>query len=269
MGTRGAFGVIIGEKEKISYSQFDSYPDGHGVETLGWLRGAIEEEGGLESIQQAALKLRVVDESKKPTAADIEALAPYTSLGVSEQSTDDWYCLTREAHGDLGKILECGYILDSHLFPLDSLFCEWAYIVDLDANVFEVYKGFQKKLPKAGRWKGRPTKAEDTENYKEHLYWCAKNHRDPWQPEKSEYKAVELVASWPFSALPSDEDFLGYFKLLGARELLTMFKDYPDEVAELAEEIAENDLAGEGKVYAAEWKQVAKEASTLLGSKVA
>ena len=38
MGTRGAFGVIIGEKEKIGYNQFDSYPEGKGIDNLQWLR---------------------------------------------------------------------------------------------------------------------------------------------------------------------------------------------------------------------------------------
>lgn len=208
MGTRGAFGVIINEQEKISYNQMDSYPGGHGIDNLHWLREVVD-NGELPKITALAEKLRVVDnEKKKPTQKDIERLAPYTSLGVSSQSTDDWYCLTRGTHGDIGAILDCGYILDGSDFPLDSLFCEWAYIIDLDKSVFEVYKGFQEKKPKKGRWAGRPTSAEDTANYKEHLYWCAKNHREPWLPEKSQYKAVELIASWPFDALPDDGTFL-------------------------------------------------------------
>src|SRR2546429_7303910 len=59
-------------------------------------------------------------------------LFPYTTLFRS-----------RDTQGSIEKMLACGYILDRHDFPLDSLFCEWAYMVDLDLCVFEVYQGFQ------------------------------------------------------------------------------------------------------------------------------
>lgn len=207
MGTRGAFGVIIGEQEKIGYNQMDSYPEGKGIENLRWIR-AVVEEGLLEETRQLASDCRVVSDDKKPTKKDIQHLNQFTNLGVSERSTDDWYCLTRETHGYISDMLACGYIYDSHTFPLDSLFCEWAYIVDFDRNVFEVYEGFQKELPKKGRWAGRPTPEEDRQNYLDHLEWCADNKREPWLPKVAEYKAVELVASWPLDALPSDQEFL-------------------------------------------------------------
>ena len=207
MGTRGAFGVIIGEQEKIGYNQYDSYPQGKGQEILDWLRLVMRKDR-LEEIKELARKCKVVSDEKKPTKKDIEKLAPYTDLSVSEQSTKDWYCLTRETHGNLQAMLDCGYILDSSEFPLDSLFCEWAYIVDLDHDVFEVYKGFQKEFPSTGRWAGRPTAEEDLENFKEHLLWCHRNGREPFRPEVSEYKAVALVGSWPLAKLPTDTEFL-------------------------------------------------------------
>jgi hypothetical protein len=207
MGTRGAFGVIAGERELIGYNQFDSYPNGGGITNLGWLRSVIE-GGELAVVFCQAVLCRLVDNDQPPKAADVEALADATDLNVSERSKADWYCLTRHTHGDIGAMLACGYIFDSHTFPLDSLFCEWGYIVDFDKGVFEVYQGFQESLPKLGRWAGRPTEEEVELAYSEHLGWCAENGRDPWRPEVSEYKAIELVASYAFSSLPDDEQFL-------------------------------------------------------------
>jgi hypothetical protein len=216
MGTRGVFGVIIGEKEKLSYNHWDSYPSGKGAEILQWLRGVIDEER-LDEIRDQAAALRLVSDDVKPTPDDIASLEPYTNLGVSEQSTDDWYCLTHATQGDPAATLESGYMLDASYFPLDSLFCEWGYVIDLDAmwdessdrrGIFEVYQGFQKELPKAGRWAGRPTPEEDEKAYAKHLKWCAKNDREPWLPEVSEFKAIELVKSWPLDALPSDGEFI-------------------------------------------------------------
>jgi hypothetical protein len=36
------------------------------------------------------------------------------------------------------------HMIDSHLFLMDSLFCEWGYIIDLDSMLLRVYKGFNK-----------------------------------------------------------------------------------------------------------------------------
>ena len=57
-------------------------------------------------------------------------------------------------------------------------------------------------------WKGRPTAAEDKVNFENHLVHAKKVGREPWRPAVSEYKAIELIASYPFNALPTDDNFL-------------------------------------------------------------
>ena len=269
MGTRGAFGVIIGEQEKIGYNQFDSYPEGRGIEQLQWVRQIVFTKdysfpGDFSKFKTLAEECEVVDDSTKPTKREKEALRGWTDLNVSEQSTDDWYCLTRDTHGSIENMLRCGFIYDNRDFPLDSLFCEWAYIVDFDQEVFEVYQGFQKKLPKKGRWAGRPTKEEDAESYKLHLEWCKNNDREPWKPKVSEYKAVELIASYPFDALPSDEEFLSEMALIEAKERLKDAAQYPGDVADVVNRIVEEGYADEGKPFASEWADLEETARTLV-----
>ena len=51
-------------------------------------------------------------------------------------------------------------MIDNHDFILDSLFCEYVYIINLDTNMLECWKGFQ-TIPNKGNRYGQ----ECNENY--------------------------------------------------------------------------------------------------------
>jgi hypothetical protein len=54
--------------------------------------------------------------------------------------------LLREAQGDLTAFKKgLRYMIDYANFLKNSLFCEWGYVINLDTNQLEVYRGFQKK----------------------------------------------------------------------------------------------------------------------------
>lgn len=194
MGTRGAFGVIIGEKEKIGYNQYDSYPSGKGLENLRFVASELWSTYSREKWVKLAKDCRLVSDKRKPTKVDKDRLRAFTDLSVSEQSLDDWYCLTRQTHGSIEWMLRCGYILDSHDFPLDSVFCEWGYMIDFDKETFEVYRGFQSEPHLAGRFAGRLTE-DDLQEQRDRY------HRPP-------YYEIALIASYPFEDLPSPSEFL-------------------------------------------------------------
>jgi hypothetical protein len=181
MGTRGFVGVVVDGTEKIAYNHCDSYPDGLGLDVLQWLRKAH-----LGGARRLAAQLRVVERDSEPTDEDIERLAPYTNTGVGGQKDrPDWYQLLRESQGNPGAMLDAGVIEDASGFPLDSLFAEWGYLVDFDAQTFEAYRGFQHSPHSAGRFADRM-------------------HSDG----RNGYHPCALAGSWPLSDLPSDEDFL-------------------------------------------------------------
>lgn len=162
MGTRGFTGFVNGGIEKIVYNHFDSYPSGVGAEVV---QAVLSEH----ITPEAVADLVMVDGKTTPTPAEIEHLAPWTDLGVSEQSTADWYCLLRKTQGDLVAILKAGYAEDASDFPLDSLFAEWGYIVDLDTMTLEIYQGFQKAPHAAGRFADRVNEQHRESGY----YPCA------------------------------------------------------------------------------------------------
>lgn len=75
-------------------------------------------------------------------------------------------------------------------FAANSLLCEWAYVVDLDRNTFEVFQGFNRD------------QLDDSERFK---------FLDGITVD-SEYKAVKLAARFPLDNLPSDKQFEAFFK---------------------------------------------------------
>jgi hypothetical protein len=182
VSTRGFLGFVIDGQEKIAYNHSDSYPSGLGVDVLAWLRVAASE--GTEHVAERARALRPAE--GEPTDEDIEHLAPYANYGVGRQGPrPEWYQLLRETQGNPSNILAAGVFEDASGFPLDSLFAEYGYLVDLDRGLFEAYRGFQSSPPTKGRFVGR----------------------EPRDPDGG-YHPCALVAEWKLAELPSDEDFL-------------------------------------------------------------
>lgn len=195
MSTRGFVGFVSDRTEKIAYNHSDSYPDALGLDVLKWLRFAVADlddpAGGVPSLRESVMALRVVDGESTPTEGDVERLAGFADLGVSARDPREWYVLLRETQGSPGRMLQAGVIQDAADFPADSLFAEWGYIVDLDTGVFEVYRGFQQEPHNRGRFADR-TPRESTFNV-------------------PRYFPVALVHGWRLDDLPSDDAFLKTF----------------------------------------------------------
>ena len=150
MSTRGAYGFRVNEQDKVTYNHSDSYLESLGVSVLSFVANE-----STESMKKTAERIKLVKEDKKPTEAQIKKCESYTNLGVSKRSVDDWYCLMRNAQGELD--IYAGddgfpYMIDSHDFLFDSLSCEWAYIINLDDGVLEIYKGFNSDPNADGRY---------------------------------------------------------------------------------------------------------------------
>ncbi len=168
MGTRGAFGYRLGGIDKLQYNHYDSYPEGVGqtiVENLlvimakGPASNGEVIPRGIDDLVQRVADLRLVKEGgeDKPTTEEVQRAQELrlTDLGVGSQSDDDWYCVLRNGQpypAGIWPILEMGVMIHGNDFVSDSLFCEWAYVINLDEMVFEVYRGFQAEPHTAGRY---------------------------------------------------------------------------------------------------------------------
>lgn len=203
MGTRNLTAVIKDGEYKIAqYGQWDGYPSGQGATALKFLR----EQETLEPFRKAldrcffytpgqltSLNTRYQNECEE---ADRKyrgyTEADYAARRHARYAEDCLLHLSRDVGAGILDIVlkrpdaELG-LKDSRSFAGDSLFCEWAYVIDLDAEVFEVYRGFNQT----------PTAPES--RFPSGAKWL----------EKSDgYEPVRLVASFPLLDLPAEADFV-------------------------------------------------------------
>lgn len=159
MGTRGCYGFYKDGVTKATYNHFDSYIGGLGKDILDFI-----ENTSIPIMNKIFDKIELVRENDIPTIEQIENCQKFTDLEVSNKSIMDFYCLLRNAQGDLNAYkTDLKYMIDSKEFLGNSLFCEYGYIINLDKNVLEFYKGFN-KVPQNNRYSKYASKEEE---YKE------------------------------------------------------------------------------------------------------
>ena len=117
MSTRGAVGIRMNGIDKIGYNHFDSYPSGLGNDILK----------GLSNLNFNELK------------------NIFNAISLDQTNNEDWAWNWKIHTFNLS-------FKDSHIFLADSLFCEYAYIINLDTNMLEYYVGFNKNKNAAGRY---------------------------------------------------------------------------------------------------------------------
>jgi len=146
MSTRGATGFVANGKWYVTYNHSDSYPEYLGMHVLSFCK-AVTNWKYLKTLVE---KVTLVDIHNKPTQDLIDKYSSYSDTSVNKQTLEDWYCLLHDLQGE--KILyeialgNVEHMIDGHTFLADSLFCEWAYIVDLDNLTLNVYKGNNHKI---------------------------------------------------------------------------------------------------------------------------
>ena len=146
-GTRGAVGFHKGGVDKITYNHYDSYPSVLGNAVKDFLVGTSKEK-----IEEIFNKIVMVDEDAPVTDEDRELCKEFTNKNVS--TGDDWYSLLRNAQGNLAayRDTDLKFMIESKDFMKESLFCEWAYIYNLDTGTLEIYRGLQAS-PQENRYK--------------------------------------------------------------------------------------------------------------------
>lgn len=147
MGTRGMIGIKVGRKKIGVYNHFDSYPTGLGAEIVKFIQENFLDESTRNTFSANAKKLKKVS-SGKPSKATFNYYSTVSEFPLgAERASKEWYALLRGFQFDnfLTGVLsgKLKHYEDSWDFLKDSLFCEYAYVLDMNTNTLECYKGFQ------------------------------------------------------------------------------------------------------------------------------
>jgi len=132
MGTRNLICVVLDKEYKIAqYGQWDGYPDGQGQTVLDFILNEMD----IKMFKKKLRKLRWI------THEDID--------NINREHSEDWDEFYPHLYRNMGANIlrsvqerDIKFLKNSLDFAKDSLFCEFAYVIDLDKKILEVYTGF-------------------------------------------------------------------------------------------------------------------------------
>lgn len=145
MGTRNLIMVKLNGKRRVAqYCQWDGYPTGQGKEIASFLQRA-----NLDTFAKKveALTFATDKEIKDTwTKAGADPESDLVSFAIAEKHTAMYPEFSRDTGAKVLGLIQRGKVKkvqNSVDFLKDSLFCEWAYEIDLDKKCVNVYRGFQ------------------------------------------------------------------------------------------------------------------------------
>ena len=187
MGTRHLIAVQKDNEYKVAqYGQWDGCPSGQGVDVLNFLKNTDLTKF---SIILDFVKFYTEDELQKIYDEHTDNGSIIYGSEHQQYWKDNLEHISRNTGAKiLSMIMQNGVrkIKNSITFAGDSLFCEYAYVIDLDNKVFEVYEGFNKDTITEGRFVSGD-KTLDSSNG---------------------YEPVKLIKSYSLSDLPCEKQFL-------------------------------------------------------------
>lgn len=196
MGTRNLTMVISKEEPKVAqYCQWDGYPGGQGLTILGFLRTADLKEFKKKVDNLIFMTDDQIQEIWKNAGADGSG---WVTMDVSKRVEDSYPQLSRNTGADILQFIAEGKVTtlqNTIEFAKDSVFCEWAYVIDLDNNKLEIYEGFNKE----------PLTESDR------FYFDGYEDKKTYEPYESFYP-IKCTKVYDLRDLPSDKEFVEYFE---------------------------------------------------------
>jgi hypothetical protein len=191
MGTRHLIVVIKGGTHKIAqYGQWDGYPSGQGATVLEFCRTMDRSAFAAKVTQCRFLTEAEMIARWAELGVDVTENGGWVSVELADRHKARWPELSRDTGAEILAMVaasESGLALeDAYAFANDGIFCEYAYVIDLDAGQLEAYKGFCETPHEGQRFSGGAPQASAL---------------------GGQYCPVALAASWPLDNLPTQKAF--------------------------------------------------------------
>lgn len=233
MGTRHLICAHIdGEYKLAQYGQWDGYPSGQGLSILNFLKNA-----NLEDFKRNLRTCSYITDAEWDKLWEDIGVDVSKEKFVSMEVSNRFYNRNPQFNRDMGADI-LNYITQSPSgiklrnsidFAKDSLFCEWAYVIDFDKGTFEVFQGFNE----------RPLDSQERFYTEEEPQKSASGHT---------YHPVKLCAVFDLLSLPTREDFLNTCEPPEEdEEYIEEPTETVDDVEDVQEESFLSVLAGQGE----------------------
>lgn len=196
MGTRNLTMVIYDGKTRVAqYGQWDGYPRGQGATVLSFLK-KNKSPLKMKAFKEKLLEAKFIDEAKRKEIKSFCKSIGSTNGWMTMEQADKYkekYPLLSRDNG--AKVLEMImkteekdlWLDDSTDFAADSLFCEYAYVIDLDKGKLEVYTGFNKT----------PLSKE------ERFFYLTEEAKKDHIEGTTKYSPIRLAVEYPLDKLPT------------------------------------------------------------------
>lgn len=165
MASRNVTIVIYnGEVKVAQFGQWDGYPQVTGNNLLDFLQST----SNVEELKAILPKVHFQNEEDRKDISIHDG-------SIGGEILDE--LLKYKDHEEI-------VLSNAYAFSANSFWCEWAYVVDLDQNVFEVYRG-------------------------NNTFGISKEDRFfPLYDGENDYYPVKIIASFPLDHLPDENEFL-------------------------------------------------------------
>ena len=218
MGTRNLTMVIDkkGELKIAQYGQWDGYPSGNGVEILEFAK----DKTSLNTLELVLDKVKFfntenADENIKAFIEEYSKREPsYEKEQKDTRTEQDKFWFENFISQDVGTDIlkntirlytdkdfnnlpkefnNTIYLYDDSDFGKDSLFCEWAYCINLNTNKLECFKGFNEdKSKEHERFVTKQEEIDEHYNYE----------------NSTKYYGITLIKEYDLDNLPTREEFI-------------------------------------------------------------
>lgn len=142
MGTRNLTAVIKnGEPVIAQYGQWDGYPEGQGTTVYEFIKhaGVARLEANLDKAYWAS------EDELKAIYSKYQSEEGWMTMEEGKAFGEAYPSLSRDTCAEILEVVASSServpLVNEMEFLQDTLFCEWAYVLDLDTRTLKVYGG--------------------------------------------------------------------------------------------------------------------------------